>query len=46
MDVGVAQFAMHSIRELASIGDAMDFNKLLTAVLESEKVDLSKWVGT
>ena len=46
VDVGVAQFAMHSIRELASIGDAMDFKKLLTAVLESEKVDLSKWVGT
>ena len=38
-DVGVAQFAMHSIRELAGTKDALDFTRLLTAFLESEQFD-------
>ncbi len=46
VDVGVAQFAMHSIRELACIGDAMEFRKMLRAVLESEKTEFSEWAGT
>ncbi|MDE0309753.1 MAG: M18 family aminopeptidase [Acidiferrobacterales bacterium] len=46
VDIGVAQFAMHSIRELASVVDALGFRKLLQAVLESEKVNQAQWTGT
>ncbi len=36
VDIGVAQFAMHSIRELAGCGDAVDFIKLLKAFFSSD----------
>ena len=35
VDVGVAQFAMHSIRELAGSQDAVDFKRLLTAFFQT-----------
>ena len=40
VDVGVAQFAMHSIRELAGTKDALDFTNLLTRFLESKHFEL------
>ena len=40
VDVGVAQFAMHSIRELAGCDDAVYFLKLLKAFYESDSVSL------
>ena len=36
VDIGVAQFAMHSIRETTGANDAYDFMKLLTAFYESD----------
>ena len=44
VDIGVAQFAMHSIRELAGVNDGLDFTRLLNAFLESETTDFSEWV--
>ncbi len=41
VDIGVAQFAMHSIRETAGANDAYDFRKLLTAFYESESTEIS-----
>ena len=38
-DVGVAQFAMHSIRELAGTQDALELEILLRAFMESEHAD-------
>ncbi len=38
VDVGVAQFAMHSIRELAGCGDIIHFRELLKAFYESDTV--------
>ena len=38
VDVGVAQFAMHSIRELCGSVDAYNFYRLLTAFLSDETV--------
>ena len=40
VDVGVAQFAMHSIRELAGCDDAVYFLKLLKAFYDSDSVSL------
>ena len=45
VDIGVAQFAMHSIRELAGVKDGLDFTRLLNAFLESETTDFADWVG-
>lgn len=39
VDIGVAQFAMHSIRELAGASDAFDFVNLLTAFYESDPAE-------
>ena len=44
VDIGVAQFAMHSVRELAGVKDGLDFTSLLNAFLESETTDISEWV--
>ncbi len=41
VDIGVAQFAMHSIRETAGANDAYEFKKLLTAFYESELIMMS-----
>ncbi len=40
VDVGVAQFAMHSIRELAGCADILYFHQLLRAFYESTTVSL------
>ncbi len=38
VDVGVAQFAMHSARELAGVGDTIAFRKLLKAFYDAKDV--------
>lgn len=38
VDIGVPQFAMHSIRELAGVADAVNLSKILQAFYEAKEV--------
>ena len=41
VDIGVAQLAMHSIREIAGVHDAYNFQRLLTAFLSSDSTGIT-----
>ena len=41
VDIGVAQLAMHSIREIAGVHDTINFQRLLTAFLASDSAGIT-----